>query len=94
MKDVILGISYSDFAEGPGFGDSKEEGMFYVWIGVCSGILLTLSAVLARVIVHQLSSGRPLTPDTPRTKFPADVAAVESEVDLTTTSLSITKKKR
>ncbi|XP_046490833.1 uncharacterized protein [Neodiprion pinetum] len=80
--------------EGAGFEGSKDEGMFYVWIGLCSGVLLTLSAVLARVVVQQLNSGRPLTPDTPpRTKFPADLAAIEAEVDLTTTTLSITKKK-
>ncbi|XP_046751050.1 protein eva-1-like [Diprion similis] len=80
--------------EGAGFGGSKDEGMFYVWVGLCSGVLLTLSAVLARVVVQQLNSGRPLTPDTPpRTKFPADLAAIEAEVDLTTTTLPITTKK-
>ncbi|XP_048507336.1 uncharacterized protein LOC105685718 isoform X1 [Athalia rosae] len=80
--------------DGAGFGGDKDEGMFYVWVGVCSGVLLTLSAVLARVVVQQLSSNRPLTPDNaPRTKFPTDIGAVEAEVDLTTTTLSITKKK-
>ncbi|XP_024944249.1 protein eva-1 homolog C isoform X3 [Cephus cinctus] len=72
----------------------EHESMFYVLAGVCSGILVALGMILAKLVFHQFQGRRNRHRElhASRTKYQDDITAIEANLDLTSTS-TIQKKR-
>ncbi|XP_023289778.1 uncharacterized protein LOC105703012 [Orussus abietinus] len=75
-------------------GDEEEdEGTFYVWIGICSGILVAIIAILGRLIFYQIHSQGANRSRQPNIKYQGEIGTLEADLDLTSVSSAHEKRR-